>query len=93
MKRGAGSLRLFFSVAAGGRLGYSARPVPKMKSHSGSKKRFRFTATGKVKRKFSHKNHILTKKNADRVRRLRGTTVCSDEDARRITALLPHGRP
>ena len=65
----------------------------KMKSHSGSKKRFRFTATGKAKRKFSHKNHILTKKNADRVRRLRGMTVVSDADQVRIELLLPYGRP
>jgi large subunit ribosomal protein L35 len=65
--------------------------MPKQKSHSGAKKRFRFTATGKAKRKFSHKNHILTKKNADRVRRLRGTTVVSEPDQRRIDAMLPHG--
>ncbi len=66
--------------------------MPKMKSHSGSKKRFRFTATGKAKRKHSHKNHILTKKNADRVRKLRGTTIVSEPDQRRIDALLPYGR-
>ena len=65
--------------------------MPKMKSHSGSKKRFRFTGTGKARRKFSHKNHILTKKNADRVRRLRGMTVVSPEDQVRIDALLPYG--
>lgn len=66
--------------------------MPKMKSHSGAKKRFRFTGTGKAKRKFSHKNHILTKKNSDRVRRLRGTTIVSEPDQRRIDALLPYGR-
>ncbi len=66
--------------------------MPKMKSHSGSKKRFRFTATGKAKRKHSHKNHILTKKNADRVRKLRGTTIVSEPDQRRVDALLPYGR-
>jgi len=65
--------------------------MPKQKSHSGAKKRFRFTATGKAKRKFSHKNHILTKKNADRVRRLRGTTLVSEPDQGRIDLLLPHG--
>jgi large subunit ribosomal protein L35 len=65
--------------------------MPKMKSHSGSKKRFRFTATGKARRKHSHKNHILTKKRPDRVRGLRGTTIVSDPDQLRIEALLPHG--
>ena len=65
--------------------------MPKQKSHSGAKKRFRFSATGKAKRKHSHKNHILTKKHADRIRRLRGTTVVSPEDQVRIEGLLPHG--
>ncbi len=65
--------------------------MPKMKSHSGSKKRFRFTGTGKIKRKHSHKNHILTKKRPDRVRRLRGTTVVSEPDQKRIEKLLPYG--
>jgi large subunit ribosomal protein L35 len=67
--------------------------MPKQKSHSGAKKRFRFTGTGKAKRKFSHKNHILTKKNADRSRRLRGMTIVSEPDQIRIDAMLPHGRP
>ena len=65
--------------------------MPKMKSHSGSKKRFRFTGTGKVKRNHSHKNHILTKKRPDRIRRLRGTTIASAPDQKRIEKLLPYG--
>jgi large subunit ribosomal protein L35 len=65
--------------------------MTKMKSHSGAKKRFRFSATGKAKRKHSHKNHILTKKNADRVRRLRGTTVVSAPDQIHIDLMLPYG--
>lgn len=67
--------------------------MTKMKSHSGAKKRFRFTGTGKARRKHSHKNHILTKKNADRCRRLRGMTIVSESDQLRIEAMLPHGRP
>lgn len=66
--------------------------MPKQKSHSGSKKRFRFTGTGKARRTHSHKNHILTKKNGDRIRRLRGTEVVSPEDQVRIEKLLPWGR-
>jgi large subunit ribosomal protein L35 len=65
--------------------------MPKMKSHSGSKKRFRFTATGKARRKHSHKNHILTKKCGDRIRRLRGMTLVSQPDQVRIEKLLPYG--
>jgi large subunit ribosomal protein L35 len=45
--------------------------MPKMKSHSGAKKRFRLTATGKVKRTKAGKNHILTKKSTKRKRGLR----------------------
>ena len=67
--------------------------MPKMKSHSGAKKRFRFTATGKAKRKFSHKNHILTKKHSDRIRKLKGMTIVSEPDQRRIEIILPNGRP
>lgn len=66
--------------------------MPKMKSHGGSKKRFRFTASGKAKRKHSHKNHILTKKRPDRVRKLRGMSIVSDPDQKRVEALLPYGR-
>ena len=40
--------------------------MPKMKTKSGAKKRFRLTATGKVKRSHAGKNHILTKKNRKR---------------------------
>jgi large subunit ribosomal protein L35 len=65
--------------------------MTKQKSHSGAKKRFRFSATGKAKRKHSHKNHILTKKNADHVRRLRGTTVVSKPDQIHIDLMLPYG--
>ena len=47
--------------------------MPKMKSHSGAKKRFRTTASGKVKRAQQGKNHILTKKSSKRKRNLRKT--------------------
>lgn len=66
--------------------------MPKMKSHSGAKKRFRFTASGKAKRKHSHKNHILTKKKSDRIRKLKGMTIVSDPDQKRIEIMLPNGR-
>jgi large subunit ribosomal protein L35 len=66
--------------------------MPKMKSHSGAKKRFRFTASGKVKRKHSHKNHILTKKKSDRIRKLKGMTIVSDPDQKRVEIMLPNGR-
>jgi len=66
--------------------------MPKMKSHSGAKKRFRFNAAGKAKRKHSHKNHILTKKKSDRIRKLKGMTFVSDPDQKRVEIMLPNGR-
>lgn len=66
--------------------------MPKMKSHSGAKKRFRFNAKGKVRRKHSHKNHILTKKRPDRVRKLRGMSLVSEADTKVVKLLLPYGR-
>ena len=45
--------------------------MPKMKSHSGAKKRFRLTATGKVKRYSQNKSHILSKKSTIKNRNLR----------------------
>ena len=45
--------------------------MPKMKSHSGAKKRFKVTASGKVKRRGAYHTHILTKKDPKRKRRLR----------------------
>jgi len=45
--------------------------MPKMKSHSGAKKRFKLTASGKVKRAKMNRNHILNKKASKRKRQLR----------------------
>ncbi|NLA24850.1 MAG: 50S ribosomal protein L35, partial [Bacteroidales bacterium] len=44
--------------------------MPKMKTKSGAKKRFRVTGTGKIKRKHAYKSHILTKKSKKRKRNL-----------------------
>ena len=49
--------------------------MPKMKSHSGAKKRFKVTGTGKVKRRGAYHSHILTKKSPKRKRRLRQATI------------------
>ncbi len=62
--------------------------MPKMKSHSGARKRFKVTGTGKIRRRNSNLNHILEKKAPKRKRRLRGTSLVSDADAPRIKHLL-----
>jgi len=49
--------------------------MPKMKSHSGAKKRFKVTASGKVKRRGAYHTHILTKKDPKRKRRLRRQAI------------------
>lgn len=66
--------------------------MPKLKTHKGAAKRFRLTATGKIKRGHSHARHILTKKTTKRKRNLDLDTYVSDADYKRVQALLPYGR-
>jgi large subunit ribosomal protein L35 len=49
--------------------------MPKQKSHRGAAKRFRISASGKVKRSHAGKNHILTKKSQKRKRKLRKSAI------------------
>ena len=62
--------------------------MPKMKSNSGAKKRFKKTATGQIKRRKSGKSHILTKKSAKRKRNLRKPTTVSKADQQRVEQML-----
>ena len=64
--------------------------MPKMKSHSGAKKRFRFTKTGKLKRSHAFKNHILTKKSTKRKRGLRKAAYVSSANEAALKKLLPY---
>jgi len=66
--------------------------MPKLKTHKGAQKRFRLTATGKVKRGHSHARHILTKKTAKRKRTLDIDVMVSDADERGVKRMLPYGR-
>jgi large subunit ribosomal protein L35 len=66
--------------------------MPKLKTHKGAAKRFRFTATGKIKRGKSHARHILTKKTAKRKRKLDQDTYVSEGDQKRVEKMLPYGR-
>ena len=59
-----------------------------MKSHSGAKKRFRRTGTGKIKREKAYFSHILTKKSPKRKRNLRKSTLVDGADAKRIDKLI-----
>ena len=64
--------------------------MPKMKTHSGAKKRFSLTATGKVKRGHQNKSHILSKKDTKRKRRLRTTTYVSHAQVKLVKTLVPY---
>lgn len=64
--------------------------MPKLKTHKGAKKRFSFTATGKVKRGHSHARHILTKKTTKRKRKLDMTALVSPSEAAKIRLMLPY---
>lgn len=62
--------------------------MPKMKSNRAAKKRFKTTATGKIKREKAYKSHILTKKSPKRKRNLRTATTVSDGDSKRVKRML-----
>ena len=62
--------------------------MPKMKTNSGSKKRFTLTGTGKVKRKHAYKSHILTKKTKKQKRNLTHMALVANVDEKRVKALL-----
>ncbi len=62
--------------------------MPKMKTHSGAKKRFRFTASGKLKRAKQNKNHILNKKPTKRTRNLRKGGYVDDVQIKVMTTLM-----
>jgi large subunit ribosomal protein L35 len=64
--------------------------MPKLKTHKGAQKRFKFTASGKIKRRKAYASHILTKKNAKRKRNLKKSTLVSNEETKRMKELLPY---
>jgi large subunit ribosomal protein L35 len=62
--------------------------MPKLKTKSGAKKRFKITGTGKVKHKHAFKNHILTKKTTKQKRRLGNKAIVKSVDMRNVKAML-----
>jgi large subunit ribosomal protein L35 len=62
--------------------------MPKMKTHSGAKKRFKLTAKGKVRGRHAFTSHILEKKSPKRKRRLGNPAVLHEQDAKRVKRLL-----
>lgn len=62
--------------------------MPKQKTHSGAKKRFKLTGTGKIKRKHAFKSHILTKKSKKRKLQLTKTGLVSKPDENNVKHML-----
>lgn len=62
--------------------------MPKVKTNSGAKKRFKLSASGKIRRKHAYKSHILTKKSIKRKRNLTKMTEVHKSDEPRIKDLL-----
>jgi large subunit ribosomal protein L35 len=62
--------------------------MPKMKTHSGAKKRFRLTGTGKVMREQAGGRHLLERKSSRYTRRIAGDVEVSPADAKKVKKLL-----
>ncbi len=62
--------------------------MPKMKTHSGAKKRFKVTGSGKLKREQANRRHLLEGKSTTRTRRLAADVAVSPADAKRVKRLL-----
>ncbi|MEL5991372.1 50S ribosomal protein L35 [Microbacterium phosphatis] len=62
--------------------------MPKQKTHSGSKKRFKITGSGKIKKQQAGMRHNLESKSSARKRRLNGDQVISGNDLKQVKRLL-----
>ncbi len=66
--------------------------MPKVKTNSSAKKRFKLTGTGKIARKNAYKSHILTKKSKKRKRNLTTTSYVADGDMGNVKRMLAIGK-
>ena len=64
--------------------------MPKIKTNRSAAKRFRITATGKIKRNKAYKQHILSSKGKKRKRQLRQATMVAGVEAKNIRRLIPY---
>ena len=67
--------------------------MPKLKTHTGAKKRFKLTKNGKVKRAKAYKSHILNKKSTKRKRNLRKGTYADKTNVGALKLLMPTPDP
>jgi large subunit ribosomal protein L35 len=66
--------------------------MPKMKTKSSVKRRFRRTGTGKIKRNVAYKRHILSNKSQKMKRQARGTKIMSEADSKIVRQFMPYDR-
>ena len=64
--------------------------MPKIKTHSGAKKRFKLTKTGMVKRAHAFNSHILNKKTTKRKRNLRKTVIADVTNTAKVKKMIPY---
>ena len=65
--------------------------MPKMKTKSGVKKRFKLTASGKVKMAQAGKQHGMIKRTNKQIRNQRGTTIMDESNAKVVRKMMPYG--
>ena len=65
--------------------------MPKMKTKSSAKKRFKLTATGKVRGQQAGKRHGMIKRSNKFIRNARGTTILAEADAKIVRKMMPYG--
>ena len=64
--------------------------MPKLKTKSSAKKRFRITASGKVKMPQANKRHGMIKRSNSQIRKQRGTTIMSKQDGKIVKSYMPY---
>jgi len=65
--------------------------MPKLKTKSSAKKRFKFTASGKIKHGQAGKRHGMIKRSNEQIRELRGTSTMSASETQRVKRWMPYG--
>lgn len=65
--------------------------MPKLKTKSSAKKRFSYTASGKIRGTQANKQHGMIKRTQKQIRNQRGTTILSPQDAKIVRQFLPYG--
>ncbi len=64
--------------------------MPKIKTHKGSAKRFKFTGNGKIRRRKAYSNHLFISKTTKQKRNLRKSALVDETNKKRLRRLLPN---